>query len=157
MDEHPALGDEIIVPPLELDESDRALEALFARWEAESLSAIEAHARQIVSLCTALLAAFFGLLALPQAPSFLALPGLRFLAGLTLLAFFSALVLALTALQPQRYAVPRADLTAKRHAAQTLLNRKYTALRRATAAFGLATGLMLVTAWAALWATPPTP
>ena len=137
-------------PPQELTEADRHLETVVQRLAVESIPTLEAHARQVVTLSTTLLAAFFGLLSLEQPPPFLARPAVRALAGLTLVGFFAALLCGLDALLPRGYRVPLADLTAQRDLLDRLLRRKEAAVRRATYLFGLAAGLMLLTALAAL-------
>ncbi len=141
----------IHVPAQEMTEADRRLDELFARMEVESITTLESHARQIVTLSTTLLAAFFGLLSLSNRPAFLALKGVQICAAVTLTAFLVALLFALDALLPRRYEVPAADLTAKREVLNRLLRRKETAVKRATYTFGAAAGLMLVTALIALW------
>ncbi len=128
-----------------LSEADRRLEALFDRLEAESIAALEGHARHIVTLTTTLMAAFFGLLSLSDRPAFLANRPVQVLALLTLVLFFLALAFALDALLPRRYAYPDADLTARREVLARLLARKEQASRRATFAFGAAMLSMLTT------------
>jgi len=132
------------VPPQALTPADQRLDDLFDRLEAQSITTIEGHARHLVTLSTTLLAAFFGLLSLNERPAFLNQTLVQILAGLAAVAFFAALLFALDALRPQRYAAPRADLTAKRQILENLLRRKTAALALATMAFGLAVALMLL-------------
>ena len=139
-------------PPQELTPADQRLDDLFDRLEAESIPTLEGHARHIVTLTTTLLAAFFGLLSLGKRPAFLSHTPVQILAGLAATAFFAALLFALDALRPRRYAAPRADLTAKRQILEALLCRKTAALTLATAAFGLAVALMLIIVLIALFA-----
>ena len=135
----------IEVPSQPLSEADRRLEATLARLEEESLAALEAHARQVITLCTTLLAAFFGLLSLGDRSAFLDRWWVQWMITATLTAFFLSLVLSLDALLPRPYRLPRADLTAKREALDRILHRKYRAMKWATWAFGAAILLLLTT------------
>ena len=134
------------VPAEKLTPADTRLEALFDDLEKESLKTLEEAARQIVTLSTALLAAFFGLLAFKDVPAFLTYADVKVLAALSLGGFFSALFYALDAVLPRRYTFAHADLTEKRRTLETMLSLKQTAVRRASWAFGIATLLMLAAA-----------
>jgi hypothetical protein len=63
--------DEILVPSSPLSAQDERLDKLFDEMETNSLKTLEDAARQIITLSTALLGAFFGLLALKDTPDYL--------------------------------------------------------------------------------------
>ena len=60
--------DEIYVESSPLSPEDERLDKLFDEMEQGSLKTLEDAARQIITLSTALLGAFFGLLAFKDAP-----------------------------------------------------------------------------------------
>ena len=136
--------DETLVRPL--SDSDQRLEKLFEDLERGSLDTLEAAARQIITLSTTLLGAFFGLLAIKDAPAYLACGEVKVLAAVALGGFFASLLFAMNAVLPRRYALPSADLTAKREALHAMLAHKQRSLARASYLFGGAALAMLVAA-----------
>lgn len=138
--------DEILVPSAPLSAQDERLEQFFDEMEQGSLKTLEDAARQIITLCTALLGAFFGLLALKDAPAYLGFVEIKVIGAGALLAFFMALFFALTAVSPKRYNFARASLTEKRGILNGMLNRKHRFVRLASGCFALGALLMLLAA-----------
>jgi hypothetical protein len=138
--------DEILVPSSPLSAQDERLDKLFDEMEQGSLKTLEDAARQIITLSTALLGAFFGLLALKDAPDYLAFIEIKIIGALALLAFFIALFFALVAVSPKRYDFPRASLTAKRDILNEMLARKHKFVGLASWAFAIGALLMLAAA-----------
>src|SRR3990172_3620982 len=116
--------DEIVVTSSALSESDERLEKLFDEMESGSLETLENAARQIITLSTALLGAFFGLLAFKDSPAYLGFVEIKVVGALALTAFLLSLFLSLRAVSPRRYEFPQASLTAKRKALDEILKRK---------------------------------
>ncbi|MBI3340113.1 MAG: hypothetical protein HY022_08285 [Chloroflexi bacterium] len=138
--------DEIVIASSLLSESDERLEKLFDELESGSLETLENAARQIITLSTALLGAFFGLLAFKDAPAYLGYVEVKAVGAVALTAFLLSLLLALRAISPKRYDFPRASLTAKRRALNEMLGRKQNSVIWASWAFGIGALLMLVAA-----------
>lgn len=130
--------DEILVPSSPLSAQDERLEKLFDEMEQGSLKTLEDAARQIITLSTALLGAFFGLLALKDAPAYLGFTEIKVIGAGALLAFFVALFFALAAVSPKRYKFVRASLTEQRAILDRMLNlkRKFVGLASWTFAIG---------------------
>ncbi|NLP09408.1 hypothetical protein GX408_03315 [bacterium] len=141
------MNDEIIeVPSEKLTPADERLEALFDEMEKGSLEALESAARQIITLCTTLLAAFWGILAFKDMPVYITCPDVKSLTVAALVSFFIALAFALRVVLPRHHLFHRADLTGKRTILHNMLKRKRTALRWAAWFFGFAAFMMLITA-----------
>ncbi|MCC7118038.1 MAG: hypothetical protein IT310_05890 [Anaerolineales bacterium] len=139
-------NDEIVVSSSSLSESDERLEKLFDEMESGSLKTLEDAARQIITLSTALLGAFFGLLAFKDAPAYLGFVEIKIVGALALTAFLLSLFLALQAVFPKRYEFPRASLTAKRKALNEMLATKQNSVAWASRLFGVGALLMLAAA-----------
>ena len=112
------------------------LNTFFDKMEQGSLKTLEEAARQIITLSTALLAAFFGLLAFTEVPPYLKYMDVKVLGVLAAAFFFAALLAALFAVLPKRYDFPRASLTEKRRILDNLLSRKDIAVQVSTWLFG---------------------
>lgn len=138
--------DEIVAASSALSESDERLEKLFDKMESGSLETLENAARQIITLSTALLGAFFGLLAFKDAPTYLGFVEIKVIGATALTAFLFSLFLALRAVSPKRYEFPQASLTAKRKALNEMLERKQGSVVWASWVFGIGAFLMLVAA-----------
>jgi len=138
--------DEIPVPSSSLSPQDERLDKLFDEMEQGSLKTLEDAARQIITLSTALLGAFFGLLAFKDAPDYLGFCEIKIIGTGALLAFFVALFFALVAVSPQRYDFPRASLTVKREILNEMLLRKHRFVGLASWTFGVGALLMLAAA-----------
>jgi hypothetical protein len=134
------------VPSRPLTTSEARLADLFAGLEEKSLDTLETAARQIVTLCTTLLAAFFGLLSLKDAPAFLGYCEVKILAALALLGFLVALACALTVLLPRHYRFLTGDLTAMRSALATMLITKRRGVTAAAIVFGVSALAMFAAA-----------
>ena len=130
--------------PLSID--DERLEKLFDEMESGSLETLENAARQIITLSTALLGAFFGLLAFKDAPAYLKFDEIKVIGALALTSFLLSLLISLRAVSPLRYEFPRANLTAKRQVLDKILMRKQDAIIRASWVFGIGALLMLIAA-----------
>lgn len=135
---------EVVVSPL--SPQDEQLSALFDKLESGSLETLEDAARQIITLSTALLAAFLGLLAFNNAPAYLKFLEIKIIGAGALLAFFLSLFAALIAVSPKQYDFPRASLTAKRQVLDAMLKRKQDAVVWASWIFGVGAFLMLAAA-----------
>ncbi len=138
--------DEIYVESSPLSAEDERLDKLFDEMETGSLKTLEDAARQIITLSTTLLGAFFGLLAFKDAPSYLGFVEVKWIGAGALLAFFAALFYALQAVSPKRYVYSRANLTQKRNILAQMLERKRSAVNTAAWTFGLGILLMLFAA-----------
>ncbi|MFZ5820274.1 MAG: hypothetical protein ACOYYJ_10255 [Chloroflexota bacterium] len=138
--------DEILVSSSPLSAQDERLEKLFDEMEQGSLKTLEDAARQIITLSTALLGAFFGLLAFKDAPAYLGFCEIKIIGTGALLAFLVSLFFALAAISPKRYDFPRASLTEKRKVLDEMLKRKHNAVNWASWIFGLGALLMLAAA-----------
>lgn len=138
--------DEIIVSSSPLSTQDERLEKLFDDMESSSLETLENAARQIITLSTALLGAFFGLLAFKDAPAYLGFLEIKIIGTGALLAFLVSLFCALVAVSPKRYDFPRTSLTAKRTALHDMLKRKQSSVAWASWIFGVGALLMLAAA-----------
>lgn len=135
--------DEIQVKSSLLSSEDERLDKLFDEMEQGSLKTLEDAARQIITLSTALLGAFFGLLAFKDAPAYLGFCEIKITGTGALLAFFVALFFALVAVSPKRYDFPRASLTAKRDILNEMLARKHKFVGLASWTFAVGALLML--------------
>lgn len=140
------ISDEIVVASSNLTESDERLEKLFDEMESGSLETLENAARQIITLSTALLGAFFGLLAFKDSPAYLDFVEIKVVGALALTSFLLSLFLALRAVSPRRYEFPQASLTAKRKALDEMLKRKQGSVVWASWMFGIGALLMLAAA-----------
>lgn len=138
--------DEITVPSSPLSAQDERLDKLFDEMEQGSLKTLEDAARQIITLSTALLGAFFGLLAFKDAPAYLGFLEIKIIGTGALLAFLVSLFCALAAVSPKRYNFPRASLTEKRNILNDMLARKHSAVTWASWIFGIGALLMLAAA-----------
>ena len=126
---------------------EEALVSLFAELEKTSLDRLDAGAQQVITLVTGLLGLFLGVLALGDAPPYLAHPDVRALGLMATGGFFVALLFALSALRPRPYTFSRHSLTQMRARLAEMREVKSRALRRAHWAFGfgiLALVLLLV-------------
>ncbi len=138
--------DEIFVESAPLSPEDERLDKLFDEMETGSLKTLEDAARQIITLSTTLLGAFFGLLAFKDAPSYLGFFEVKFIGTLALTCFMAALYFSLQAISPKRYTFSHANLTAKRKILEEMLAHKHEMVNRASWVFGSGAFLMLVAA-----------
>ncbi|MBI2757388.1 MAG: hypothetical protein HYX49_01775 [Chloroflexi bacterium] len=138
--------DENLIPSSPLSPQDERLEKLFDEMEQGSLKTLEDAARQIITLSTTLIGAFFGLLAFKDAPAYLTFVDVKILGLLAAGSFFAALLFALLAVSPKRYDFLRASLTEKRRSLDQMLQRKQNAVSWASWIFGLGALLMLAAA-----------
>jgi hypothetical protein len=137
---------EIPVESGHLTTDDERLEKLFDEMESNSLETLENAARQIITLSTALLGAFFGLLAFKDAPTYLTFVEVKIIGAITLTAFLLSLFLALRAVSPRRYEFTQASLTAKRKVLNEMLKSKRDSVVLASLIFGIGAFLMLLAA-----------
>ncbi len=138
--------DEIFVESAPLSPEDERLDKLFDEMETGSLKTLEDAARQIITLSTTLLGAFFGLLAFKDAPSYLGYMEVKIIGTLALTSFMAALYFSLQAVSPKRYTFSHANLTAKRKILEEMLVHKHEMVNRASWIFGLGAFLMLAAA-----------
>ncbi len=136
--------DEIFAESSPLSADDERLDKLFDEMEQGSLKTLEDAARQIITLSTTLLGAFFGLLAFKDAPAYLKFVDVKVLGVLASGSFFVALLFALLAISPKRYNFARASLTGKRTILDDMLRHKHNAVNWASWTFGL--GVLLMSA-----------
>lgn len=137
---------EIFVESVSLSPEDERLDKLFDEMETGSLKTLEDAARQIITLSTTLLGAFFGLLAFKDAPSYLGFFEVKVIGTLALISFMAALYYALQAVSPKRYTFSHANLTAKRKILEEMLAHKHKTVNRASWIFGFGAFLMLAAA-----------
>ncbi|MBI5823067.1 MAG: hypothetical protein HZB18_03500 [Chloroflexi bacterium] len=142
----PTQDDEIFVESTPLSPEDERLDKLFDEMEQNSLKTLEDAARQIITLSTALLGAFFGLMAFKDAPTYLKFFEIKLIGALALICFMAALYFALQAVSPKRYEYPRASLTGKRRILEEMLTKKHRAVNVSAWIFGLGALLMLAAA-----------
>ncbi|MFN8382222.1 MAG: hypothetical protein U0V02_09795 [Anaerolineales bacterium] len=138
--------DEIFVESAPLSLDDERLDKLFDQIEQDSLKTLEDAARQIITLSTTLLGAFFGLMAFKDAPAFLGFFEIKLIGALALISFMAALYFALQVVSPKRYGFPRASLTVKRKLLEELLTNKHQTVKMSAWIFGVGAFLMLVAA-----------
>lgn len=138
--------DEIFVESVPLSPEDERLDKLFDEMEQGSLKTLEDAARQIITLSTTLLGAFFGLLAFKDAPDYLGFCEVKVIGTLALISFMAALSFALRVVSPKRYTFSHANLTAKRKILEDMLAHKHGMVNRASWIFGFGAFLMLVAA-----------
>lgn len=138
--------DEIIVTSSILSENDERVEKLFDEMESGSLETLENAARQIITLSTALLGTFFGLLAFKDAPAYLGFVEIKVVGAMALTTFLFSLFFALRAVSPRRYDFSQASLTAKRKALDEMVKHKQYSLGWASWIFGIGAFLMLIAA-----------
>lgn len=129
-----------------LSPEDERLDKLFDEMETGSLKTLEDAARQIITLSTTLLGAFFGLMAFKDAPTYLTFFEIKAIGTLALISFMAALYFALRTISPKRYIFSHANLTAKRKILEEMLAHKHGMVNRASWIFGFGTFLMLVAA-----------
>ena len=139
-----AQSDEIFVESTPLSPEDEQLDKLYDEIEQGSLKTLEDAARQIITLSTTLLGAFFGLMAFKDAPAFLGFFEIKLIGALALISFMAALYFALQAISPKRYEFPRASLTAKRKILEELLTNKHQIVKMSAWIFGIGVFLMLI-------------
>jgi hypothetical protein len=138
--------DEVFVDVSRLSPEDERLDKLFDEMEQGSRKTLEDAARQVITLSTVLLGAFFGLLAFKDAPAYLGFLEIKIIGAGALIAFLISLIWALIAVSPKRTVIPSASLTRKRRALDEMLKRKYNAVCWAAWIFGFGALLMLVAA-----------
>ena len=138
--------DEIYVESVPLTAEDERLDKLFDEMEQGSLKTLEDAAKQIITLSTTLLGAFFGLLAFKDAPAYLGFFEIKFIGALALLCFLASLFFALQAVSPKRHDFSRASLTEKRNILEEMLTAKNSAVGWATRVFSIGALLMLAAA-----------
>ncbi len=138
--------DEIFVESAPLSPEDERLDKLFDEMETGSLKTLEDAARQIITLSTTLLGAFFGLMAFKDAPTYLKFFEIKAIGTLALISFMAALYFALQAVSPKRYTFSHANLTVKRKILDEMLAHKHEMVNRASWIFGSGAFLMLVAA-----------
>lgn len=142
----PTQDNEIFVESTPLTPEDERLDKLFDEMEQGSLKTLEDAARQIITLSTALLGAFFGLMAFKDAPTYLGFFEIKLIGALALICFMAALFFALQAVSPKRYTFSRANLTVKRKILEEMLSIKHNAVKQAAWIFGFGALLMLAAA-----------
>jgi hypothetical protein len=130
---------------------EEALDTWFNQQALASLDTLEAAARSILGLVTALLGVLFGVLAVASdpLPGYLRLPLVRGLGVVSVAALLAALFGALQVVLPRRVELSSARPDQQDRAFHDLLDRKARWLRLAAVAFGLglaALGLALIVA-----------
>lgn len=140
------IENEIFVTSSPLSAEDERLDKLFDEMETGSLKTLEDSARQLITLSTTLLGAFFGLMAFKDAPAYLGFLEIKAIGTLALICFMAALYFALQAVSPKRHTFSHANLTAKMKILEELLTHKHSMLNRASWIFGFGAFLMLAAA-----------
>lgn len=127
--------------------SQTALANWFAGQHLKSVDNLEMAARQIITLCTALLGTLLGLMALTEEtlPKHMQWSGIQWISGVGVVCLFIALACALYVVIPQRNPVALNDPESLQTAFTTLLARKHFWLWLAIIIFAVAMAcLMLV-------------
>lgn len=140
-----------VVDVREETEEEKVLDDWFAKQAMASLDTLEAAARSILGLITALLGVLFGVLAVASdpLPGYLRIPLVRGLGVISVAALLAALFGALQVVLPRRVELSSARPDQQAQAFQDLLGHKSYWLRVAAVAFGLglaALGLTLIVA-----------
>lgn len=139
-----------ITPPTRREtEEEKALREHMAKLALQSPDHLDASARQIISLVTALYAVLFGVLAVASdpLPTYLSWPVVRFLGAGATAVLGAALLAALVAANSRRYQYSPHSLTQQREAFEAMLRHKSGWLTVAVICFGLgllALGALLV-------------
>lgn len=134
-----AKGDIVSVRQRPLTEEEQDIIEIFEKLETESLTNLEAGARQIVTLVTSFYGLLFGLLALGR-DSFeasLNLPPVSLLGVAAILLLLAALAFALLVLIPRRYEYGEKRLDQMKSSYYQLLAQKSEWLKWAGLCFGL--------------------
>ncbi|MCI0581119.1 MAG: hypothetical protein L0332_32825 [Chloroflexi bacterium] len=125
-------------------EKESASQTALARWFAEqhikSVDNLEKAARQIITLCTALLGTLLGLMALTEEtlPRHMQWSGIQWISGVGVVGLFAALACALYVVMPRPNPVSLNDPGSLQTAFAMLLARKQLGLRLAIIIFAIA-------------------
>jgi hypothetical protein len=136
----------LVVKSRPVEPADERLNRLFEDLESKSLDTLDSAARQIITLCTTLLGAFFAILALKDAPAYLQYFEVKVLAGIALGGFMVAIVFGLATSLPRHYRPAAGDLTDMRETLETMRQHKRKNLFEAEIAFGSGILAMLLAA-----------
>ena len=119
---------------------EEAHQVWFSEQERDPTKNLEAVARQIIQLVTALYTVVFGILALAAdpVPAYLARTSIRLLGATVVLGYLVALLAALVVVVPSAYRYAPASHTQRKQVFAALMQRKSLALRAALIAFGIA-------------------
>jgi hypothetical protein len=134
--------------------SQTALVKWFAEQRLKSMDNIEAAARQIITLCTALLGSLLGLMALSEEtlPRHMQWSGIQWISGIGVVCLFIALACGLYVILPSRKPVNLNDPDALEAAFDRLVFQKNVGLQLSTIIFGIAMlCLMLVVVFSLLF------
>ncbi len=134
-----AKGDIVSTTSRPLTDEEQDLTSWFEKQEAESISNLEAGARQIISLITAFYGLIFGVIALGQDKfeNTLQSPWVIGLGSAAVVVLLLALGAALLGVAPRRYRYRKASLDDMRAAYDKILARKSGSLLWANILFGL--------------------
>ncbi|MCO5186832.1 MAG: hypothetical protein M9941_02260 [Anaerolineae bacterium] len=139
---------DIYEPPQRPERPEEAqLHAWWTTQRTQSVDNLEAAARQIITLGSALLTALLGIMALSgeTLPDYMRWSGIRWLSALAVIGLFAALSCALVVIYPFPQTVVRNDPAGNADAFEALLRRKNRWLRLAAIAFAVGmAGLLLV-------------
>ena len=135
-------------------EEEKALREWFAKQALSSLDTLEAAARTILGLVTALLGTLFAVLtvASDKLPAYMQLASVRWMGVLSVCALLAALLCALNVLLPERVRVSSARPDQQEEAVDRLRKHKSRWLTAAVVAFGAGVGALGVVVIAALLA-----
>jgi hypothetical protein len=127
-------------------DAEAALHAWWTDQRTKSVDNLEAAARQMITLGSALLTALLGLMALSNAtlPAHMTWSGIQWLSGLGIVGLFAALAFALVVVYPRPNPVTRNDPAAEKQAFEGLLQRKSRWLSAALWAFGVGMACIVV-------------
>lgn len=120
-------------------EAESALHGWWAEQRTKSVDNLEAAARQIITLCSALLTVLLGLMALSEAtlPKHMTWSGIQWLSAIGIIGLFAALAFALFVIYPRSNLVTHNDPSAEKQAFNDLLLHKNRWLSRSLWAFGI--------------------
>ena len=125
---------------------DQALREWFDDQERRNIDRIDAGAKTIIQLVSAMYSVMFAVLALNAQPAYLQQPWVRLLGGLAVLFLFAAMCAALAVVYPFQASYQQYNLSQMRHAQATILSSKVWGARISLVAFlgGMATLAALV-------------
>jgi Flp pilus assembly protein protease CpaA len=120
-------------------EDEAALRSWFDKQEADTVSNLEAGARQIIQLVTAFYGVIFGVVALgkDKFEASLHLPAVIAFGAVAILALLAALIAGLVVVAPLPYRYRSASLLDQKAVYAKMLGRKSTSLLISAIAFGL--------------------
>ncbi|GEM_PF-547711 len=138
--------------------AERARHEWFEKQSLASPDTLDEAARLIIGLVTGLLGALFGVLTVASnpPPKYLSDPLVRTLGSVDVVLLLFALLAALAVVLPRRWIFNPAQPASEIETFEKILQRKSSALRVATIAFGAGIAVLALTLVMVLWTLPAT-